>query len=163
MENMSHELSEPRDEAKPTPDKPGQAPLLGVYETALYLDDLAAAERFYGGVLGLEKIFSAPGRQLVYRCQENFVLLFNAQQTTVERIVINGGAIPFHGAKGPGHMAFRVTADTLETWRRRFREAGVNIESEVIWPNGAQSLYFRDPAGNSLELATPDLWRDFRN
>jgi catechol 2,3-dioxygenase-like lactoylglutathione lyase family enzyme len=56
----------------------------GVFETALYLNDLAAAERFYGEVLGLKKIFSVPGRQLVYRCQESILLLFNAQHTEKE-------------------------------------------------------------------------------
>ena len=35
---------------------------------------------------------------------------------------------------------------------------GVAIESEVSWPNGGHSIYIRDPAGNSLEFATPDIW-----
>ena len=26
------------------------------------------------------------------------------------------------------------------------------------WPNGARSIYVRDPAGNSLEFAEPALW-----
>ena len=134
-------------------------PLNAVLETALYVDDLEAAERFYGGALGLPKIFSMPGRQLVYRCGESILLLFNPERTDRERVVINGGAIPSHGAHGAGHMAFRVAKTDFDSWRRRFRENGVAIESEVTWPSGAQSIYFRDPAGNSLELATPDLWR----
>ncbi|MDQ3546548.1 MAG: glyoxalase/bleomycin resistance/extradiol dioxygenase family protein, partial [Verrucomicrobiota bacterium] len=44
-------------------------------------------------------------------------------------------------------------------WRERLQEAGVAIESEVEWPEGGRSLYFRDPAGNSVELAPPTLWR----
>jgi hypothetical protein len=28
----------------------------------------------------------------------------------------------------------------------------------VTWPNGALSIYFRDPAGNSIELVTPNIW-----
>jgi catechol 2,3-dioxygenase-like lactoylglutathione lyase family enzyme len=35
---------------------------------------------------------------------------------------------------------------------------GVEIEAEVTWPSGGQSIYFRDPAGNSVELATPQTW-----
>jgi catechol 2,3-dioxygenase-like lactoylglutathione lyase family enzyme len=35
---------------------------------------------------------------------------------------------------------------------------GIAIESKVQWELGGQSLYFRDPDGNSLELATPGLW-----
>jgi len=68
--------------------------------------------------------------------------------------------IPLHGARGPGHLAFRAPKRELPAWRRRLSEAGVPIESEVVWPNGARSIYFRDPAGNSLELATPDMWKN---
>jgi len=35
---------------------------------------------------------------------------------------------------------------------------GVPIESEVRWPRGGRSLYVRDPAGNSVEIASPALW-----
>ncbi len=140
----------------PAQDRPPA--LGGVLETALYVDDLAAAERFYGGVLGLPKIFEVPGRQLVFRCQDGIVLIFNPDHTDRERVVINGGAIPLHGTHGAGHMAFRVNKEDLSQWRVLFQQAGVAIESEVNWPNGAHSIYFRDPSGNSLELATPHLW-----
>ncbi len=130
----------------------------GILETALYVDDLEKAEHFYHHVLGLEKIFSVPGRQLVFRCQESILLIFNPGHTQRERTVISGGNIPFHGARGAGHMAFRVAKSDLETWRKYFRDVAVPVESEVSWPNGAHSIYFRDPAGNSLELTTSDLW-----
>src|SRR3974390_34206 len=84
-----------------------------VLETALYVDDLERAERFYSGVLGLTKIFSVPGRQLTFRCGEGVLLIFNPDQTAQGRIVINGGTIPFHGAHGAGHMAFRVDRSQL--------------------------------------------------
>jgi len=131
----------------------------GVLETSLYVDDLERADRFYGQILGLVKIFSVPGRQLAFCCQESVVLIFNPEQTEREPIVINGGAIPLHGARGPGHVAFRVAKTELNAWRDHFRDVGVPIESEVSWPSGAHSIYFRDPAGNSLELATPDMWK----
>ncbi len=35
---------------------------------------------------------------------------------------------------------------------------GVEIEKEVEWPKGGTSLYFRDPAGSSVELVTRGLW-----
>ena len=132
--------------------------LSGILETALYVDDLESAERFYGGILGFEKIFAVPDRQLVFRCQESVLLLFNPQHTERERVIINGGAIPLHGARGPGHTAFRVPKSELSTWRKHLCDCAVAIESEVSWPNGAHSIYFRDPAGNSVELATPDMW-----
>jgi catechol 2,3-dioxygenase-like lactoylglutathione lyase family enzyme len=132
--------------------------LSGILETALYTEDLPAAERFYSNVLGLPKIFSEPGRLVVFRCRDSSLLIFNSKRTSTEQIVINGGEIPLHGATGAGHVAFRVVKDALEAWRARLREHGVAVESEVTWPNGAHSIYFRDPAGNSLELATPDMW-----
>ena len=45
-----------------------------------------------------------------------------------------------------------------EAWRERLREYRVAIEHEEAWPRGGHSLYFRDPAGNSVELITPGLW-----
>jgi catechol 2,3-dioxygenase-like lactoylglutathione lyase family enzyme len=35
---------------------------------------------------------------------------------------------------------------------------GVSIEGEMEWPRGGTSLYFRDPDGHLVELATPGLW-----
>jgi catechol 2,3-dioxygenase-like lactoylglutathione lyase family enzyme len=130
----------------------------GILETSLYAADLVAADTFYGGVLGLEKILAVPGRQLVFRCGQGVLLIFDPKRAEQEQVVINGGAIPFHGAHGAGHVAFQVAESQLQDWRERFRVAAVQIESEVSWPNGAHSIYFRDPAGNCLELATPGIW-----
>jgi catechol 2,3-dioxygenase-like lactoylglutathione lyase family enzyme len=152
---MSAEADQLKKEGEPI-ETPG---LNGVLETSLYVDDLEAAERFYGQILGLPKIFSVPERQLVFRCDSGVLLIFDPAHTEKNQIMINGGAIPLHGARGPGHMAFRVPKERLNAWRERLRANGVAIESEVNWPNGAHSIYFRDPAGNSLEFATPDMWR----
>jgi hypothetical protein len=35
---------------------------------------------------------------------------------------------------------------------------GIVIEKEVSWPRGGRSLYFREPAGNVVELVTPGVW-----
>jgi len=136
--------------------KPGTT---GVLETSLYVDDLQTAERFYGDILGLPKIFTVPGRQLVFRCEDSILLIFDPTHTERNQMTINGGAIPLHGTRGAGHMAFRVSKEQLNAWREHLRAKGVAIESEVSWPNGAHSIYFRDPAGNSLEFATPDIWK----
>src|SRR5689334_5236505 len=93
--------------------------LSGVLETSLYVDNLEAVERFYGYILGLEKIYSVPGRQLVFRCESGVLLIFDPKQTQGQKMVINGGAIPLHGTHGAGHMAFRVPKEQLEAWRDR--------------------------------------------
>jgi catechol 2,3-dioxygenase-like lactoylglutathione lyase family enzyme len=51
-----------------------------------------------------------------------------------------------------------VRAEDLDDWRRRLERHGIVAEQEVEWPRGGRSLYFRDPAGNSVELVTPGLW-----
>jgi len=124
--------------------------LRGVLESALYCPDLEAAEAFYEKVLGLEPISRQPGRHSFFRCGEGVVLLFNPRTTIAEPV--------HHGAEGPGHLAFRVAEAELPTWRERLLGLNVAIEREVMWPGGGLSLYFRDPAGNSLELATPATW-----
>src|SRR5689334_606664 len=39
-----------------------------VLETALYAEDLAAADRFYGTILGLERLAFVEGRHVFFRC-----------------------------------------------------------------------------------------------
>lgn len=131
---------------------------LAILETCLYADDLPVARRFYENLFELEVIDYEPGRNLFFRCGDSMLLLFNPAHTTVAHSEVDGQPIPLHGSTGAGHLAFRVLHEEIGKWREKLSAAGVEIESEVRWPNGAVSLYFRDPAGNSLELATPDLW-----
>jgi catechol 2,3-dioxygenase-like lactoylglutathione lyase family enzyme len=125
-----------------------------ILECCLYADDLEAAERFYAGVLGLRKVTAVAGRHVFFRCGGRMFLVFNAQKTAV-----GGGPVPGHGASGPGHAAFAAAEEELDGWRDHLRAHGVEVEAEVEWPGGGRSLYFRDPAGNSIELGTPALWK----
>jgi catechol 2,3-dioxygenase-like lactoylglutathione lyase family enzyme len=132
--------------------------LHGVLETALCVDDLDAAELFYTDVLGLKKHSGQPGRHVFFRCGAGMLLLFSAAATALPGHIVNGGVIPAHGTTGAGHAALKIFASEVDVWRARMVASGVTIESEVTWPEGGYSLYFRDPSGNSLELATPKLW-----
>jgi catechol 2,3-dioxygenase-like lactoylglutathione lyase family enzyme len=85
-------------------------------------------------------------------------LVFNPEQTAGETVFISGSAIPKHGTQGVGHVAFSVDVGALSAWRERLQKSGVPIEVEIDWPQSGHSLYFRDPAGNSVELATPLIW-----
>jgi catechol 2,3-dioxygenase-like lactoylglutathione lyase family enzyme len=130
----------------------------GVLETCLYAGDLVAAEAFYSGVMGLELSARERGRHVFFRCGAGMLLIFNPVATEVNGPPVAGSTIPVHGARGPGHVAFRVAEEDLAGWRQRLAAEGVAIESEVVWPQGGRSLYFRDPAGNSVELAMPVMW-----
>jgi catechol 2,3-dioxygenase-like lactoylglutathione lyase family enzyme len=127
-------------------------PINRVLETILYVDDLEAAEGFYGDVLGLELDSSKEGLFVFFRCGDAMLLLFEPDAAST------GRNVPAHGAHGPGHACFAVAEDDLGSWKTRLEGAGVAIEQEVAWPRGGRSFYFRDPAGNSLELATPRIW-----
>jgi catechol 2,3-dioxygenase-like lactoylglutathione lyase family enzyme len=124
-----------------------------VLETCLYAENLDAAERFYAGVLGLVPFARMPGRHVFFRCGEAVFLVFDPRQTAGA-----GSMVPAHGAHGPGHVAFAVADQQLDRWRSHLQERGVAIEAEVEWPNGGTSLYLRDPAGNSVELAPARIW-----
>jgi len=130
----------------------------GVLETVLYCPDLEAARDFYTGTLGLELAAAMTERHVFLRCGDGMLLLFNPENTSRIPVPIGDAVVPMHGGRGPGHMAFRATREEIDTWRDHLREHGVAIETEIDWPAGGHSLYFRDPAGNSLEFATPELW-----
>jgi catechol 2,3-dioxygenase-like lactoylglutathione lyase family enzyme len=124
-----------------------------VVETAVYVDDLDRAEAFYRDVLELPVLGKEAGRHIFFRVGAASVLLAFIAETT-----LRGDVLPAHGARGPGHFALGIPASSLEWWKERLAARGVAIEKEVAWPRGGRSLYFRDPAGNAVELLTPGLW-----
>lgn len=130
---------------------------LRVLETCIYATDLDAAERFYVDVLGLERYSAVAGRHVFFRCGSGMFLIFNPARTS-EPSSVAGTLVPGHGTNGPGHVAFAIPDTEVPAWRERLERAGVAIESEVTWPRGGRSLYLRDPAGNSVELASPRIW-----
>lgn len=132
-------------------------PIKGILETALYADDLDAAEAFYGNILGLEKITRSGNRHVFYRVGSGILLIFNPDET-VHPAADGALPVPAHGATGAGHACFRLDGDDFAAMIDRLRLNGIEIESDFSWPNGARSIYFRDPAGNSLECAEPRLW-----
>ena len=128
-----------------------------ILESALYADDLDAAEAFYGTILGLELIGRGGNRHLFFRCGPGMLLIFNPAET-----ILPPGEhqlpIPPHGARGPGHLCFRATSDEIDAWAARLTKADVAIESTVDWPDGGPSHYFRDPAGKSLAFTEARIW-----
>ncbi|MCA0206616.1 MAG: VOC family protein [Proteobacteria bacterium] len=130
----------------------------GVLEAAIYVDDLDAAEAFYGGLLGLPVVLRQAGRHVFFRAGSTIVLAFRAEATREAPAADNALPVPPHGAEGPGHLCFAASGPDLDRWAEVLAVAGVAIEADFRWPNGARSVYVRDPAGNSVEFAEPKLW-----
>lgn len=130
--------------------------LTRILETALYVKNLPAAEKFYSNVLGLPLLGKRKSRHLFYWVGKDVLLLFYAPKTLKEKTAP-------HGAKGPGHLAFEVSQKDYGLWKKYLAENRVKIVEEVIWkkPN-FRSIYFRDPSGNLLEIATPGIWEKIK-
>jgi catechol 2,3-dioxygenase-like lactoylglutathione lyase family enzyme len=128
-------------------------------EAAVYVDDLAAAERFYFGVLGLAVVTRVKGRHVFFRCGAGMLLVFDPARSA-EPPRPGALPVPTHGATGPGHVCFAADAAALDDFRRRLEAADIAIEADFRWPGGARSIYVRDPAGNSVEFAEPRLWAE---
>jgi catechol 2,3-dioxygenase-like lactoylglutathione lyase family enzyme len=130
----------------------------GVIETTLCCSDLDAAEAFYTEVLNFDVFAKDEGRHLFFRCGDGMLLLFNPEHTAVKVSTVGDAEMPLHGTTGAGHVAFRADAAEIAAWKRRLAAHGVPVESEISWPEGGNSIFFRDPAGNCLEFTTPITW-----
>jgi catechol-2,3-dioxygenase len=130
----------------------------GVLETSLYFDDLAGAVSFYRELFGFELFFEehrmaamgVPGGQVL--------LLFQRGATLEPAPGPGGGFIPPHHGEGQLHLCFAIPFGELAAWETHLRDRGIEVESRLRWTRGGTSLYFRDPEGNSIEVATPGLW-----
>jgi len=126
----------------------------GILEAALYYEhgDHDAMVSFYEDALELLLVASwANGR--AYRLGGSVLLLFD-----LELLSDQEGPVSDHGADGPGHVCFLADAGEYEAVRERAVAAGVEITHDHDWPAGGRSFYFKDPAGNLLEVADRDLW-----
>jgi catechol 2,3-dioxygenase-like lactoylglutathione lyase family enzyme len=124
-----------------------------ILETCIYAVDLEAAVDFYQRVLGLELYIYQESNHVFFRCGDGMLLIFDPSSSSKP-----GGELPPHGCSGAAHLAFGVPEADLDAWKKKLAAAAVPIELEFQWPQGGQSLYFRDPAGNLLELVTPRIW-----
>jgi catechol 2,3-dioxygenase-like lactoylglutathione lyase family enzyme len=136
-------------------------PLSGVLETALIVEDVARATRFYKELLGLD-VLTQSERLCALNVKPAQVLLLFQHGASLDDIRLPGGVIPGGmDAQGRSHIAFAIEGDHLESWRHWLEVNAVAIESTVLWERGGTSLYFRDPDGNLLELATPGVWANY--
>ena len=92
------------------------------------------------------------GRHLFFRAGSSVFLVFDPRATNT------GGPLPSHGAEGAGHVCFLAGGDAYELWKEHLASHGVEVDQEIRWGEDKLSFYFRDPAGNLLEIANTDFW-----
>ena len=128
-----------------------------VLETSLYVADLDRAQAFYQSLFGFTELLrddrmcalAIPGRQVL-------LLFRHGGSATPSKTPY--GTIPAHDAAGSQHLCFAIPAADIPRWQTHLAAHHIPAESRITWPAGGTSLYFRDPDGHSLEVATPGLW-----
>ena len=130
----------------------------GVLETSLYCDDLPRAVAFYRDLFGFELFFQEARMAALEVPGGQVLLLFQRGATLDPAPGPGGGFIPPHHGDGALHLCFAIPFGELEAWTAHLAAHGIALESRLTWARGGTSLYFRDPDGNSIEVATPGLW-----
>ena len=131
--------------------------LQGVLETSLYVSDLERSQAFYSTLFGFRTL-TQDRRFCALEVSGRQVLLLFRKGETRAPVTTPGGTIPPHDGDGQLHVAFAVGRDELDAWERRLQSQNMAVESRVHWGRGGKSIYFRDPDGHLIELATPGLW-----
>ena len=131
-----------------------------VLETAVYCDDLDCTVQFYKALLGVEPMRAAE-RVVAFDAGEGTVLLLFQRGASDQPFETPGGLVPGHVSTGPAHFAFAIDSADVPMWLDRLHVLRISVESRVNWPRGGHSIYFRDPDGRSVELATPGVWPSY--
>lgn len=129
--------------------------LSGILETSLYVDDLERAAAFYRKLFDFPVLVSID-RMVALEVPNSHVLLLFKKKGSLAGTP--GGA---HDGEGQLHMAFAIPAEEFDAWHARLIEQGIAIAEIVKWDRGGRSLYFRDPDGHLIELATPGIWANY--
>jgi catechol 2,3-dioxygenase-like lactoylglutathione lyase family enzyme len=129
-------------------------PVDGILETALYVEDAERSAQFYESVFGFS-VVTRVERLIALAVRPGQVLLLFKKGASAHM-----PQVP-HDGDGQLHLAFAVPAPELTAWREWLRRNGLTIEHEQHWERGGVSLYFRDPDGHLVEVATPGVWTNY--
>jgi catechol-2,3-dioxygenase len=127
-----------------------------VVETCIYSSDLQSMKNFYAGILGLSVIQEEQDKLIFLKAGKSMLLIFDPMRTRS-----NNGSLPVHGAVTPPsciHFAMEIEEQEYHASKQLLTSNRIVIEKEVNWNSQAKSIYFRDPAGNLVELITPGGW-----
>jgi catechol 2,3-dioxygenase-like lactoylglutathione lyase family enzyme len=134
-----------------TPRPPG---VTGLLESSLYVEDPARSAAFYIAIFGFTAIARGDRLWALSTGPAQILLLFRKGLSAELSVARHDGA-------GQLHLAFAVPARELERWEGWLTHLGISIEHRVTWERGGTSLYFRDPDGHLVEVATPGVWSTY--
>ena len=114
--------------------------LSGVHHVSLNVHDTEKVGRFYTDILGLEKLprpdFGFPGMWLRSGGQEIHLM-----------------EVKEHQAPEGYHFAFMV--EDIDETIKELTAKGVKVSKPRGLPSGARQSFFKDPAGNMIEINQP--------
>jgi catechol-2,3-dioxygenase len=131
-----------------------------ILESALYIADLDRAQEFYTRLFGFP-VFLRDHRMAALGVPGKCVLLLFRLGAAAQPSPTPFGTIPAHDSRGVQHMAFAIPESDLAEWEATLAREHIALESRIAWGTGSVALYFRDPDGHSIELATPRLWPNY--
>ena len=126
----------------------------GVLETSLYVGDMVRSREFFERVFGFHPVGTGE-RLTAMAIKPGQVLLLCLKGAST------GLGSTAHDGAGQLHLAFSIAAEELETWERRLAALHIAVVERRSWERGGTSLFFRDPDGHLLELATPGVWANY--
>ena len=128
-----------------------------IVETCIYSYELEKMKNFYVNTIGLELISEETGRHIFLKVGKSMLLIFNPRNTMIK----SNSIFPIHGAITPPaiiHFALEIEKQDYVNSKKMLKQNNIEIEKEIIWKKGTQSMYFRDPIGNLVEFITRDSW-----
>src|SRR5215212_7764786 len=115
---------------------------------------------FYMNILGLEFVSEEKDRYVFLKAGQSMLLIFNPNKTLVSN-GSNTTQLPIHGSLAPPsiiHFALEIEKENYDNAKHMLNEKNIKIEKEVVWQKGTNSMYFRDPAGNLVEIISQGSW-----
>ena len=128
-----------------------------IVETCIYSPDLKIMKDFYVDRLGLDLISEEERRHVFLKAGKSMLLVFNPENTSLAA----NSTFPTHGAcTSPSsiHFALEIEQAGYEAAKNLLVQNKIAIEKEMSWGSGGKSVYFRDPAGNLVEIVTKGQW-----
>src|SRR5919202_552506 len=123
-------------------------PVTGVSELVLEVVDLAAAEAFYAGALGLPVVDRWPDREAIW--------VMAGDRTRIglwrPQVGLAGGRGGIHV-----HFALHIAEDDYDAAVALLRERGQEVEEIAFGTSHGRAAYVDDPDGNVVELWTWDV------